>query len=92
MVNLLGDVWPEPEVHPDWSPILQHPRAKLHLYGKASARAKRKRASSGEAPPLRKGQRACEAEDGPFHRVGGRPEVGADHGQGDAGQVARGTV
>ena len=42
MVNLLGDVWPEPEVHPDWSPILEHPRAKLHLYGKASARAKRK--------------------------------------------------
>lgn len=42
MVNLLGDVWPAPEVHPDWSPIVNHPRAKLHLYGKASARPKRK--------------------------------------------------
>ncbi|WP_133794106.1 5-(carboxyamino)imidazole ribonucleotide synthase [Prosthecobacter fusiformis] len=42
MVNLLGDVWPSEHVHPDWSPILGHPRAKLHLYGKASARAKRK--------------------------------------------------
>ncbi len=42
MVNLLGDVWPEPEVHPDWSPVLEHPRAKLHLYGKEQARAKRK--------------------------------------------------
>lgn len=42
MVNLLGDVWPEPDVHPDWAPILENPRAKLHLYGKASARAKRK--------------------------------------------------
>lgn len=42
MVNLLGDVWPEPEIHPDWAPVLKHPLAKLHLYGKASARAKRK--------------------------------------------------
>ncbi|HEY1083226.1 MAG TPA: 5-(carboxyamino)imidazole ribonucleotide synthase [Prosthecobacter sp.] len=42
MVNLLGDVWPSEHVHPDWSPVLNHPRAKLHLYGKASARAKRK--------------------------------------------------
>ena len=42
MVNLLGDVWPEPEVHPDWSAVLEHPRAKLHLYGKEQARAKRK--------------------------------------------------
>lgn len=42
MINLLGDVWPEPKIHPDWSPVLQHPRAKLHLYGKAEARAKRK--------------------------------------------------
>jgi 5-(carboxyamino)imidazole ribonucleotide synthase len=42
MVNLLGDVWPKPDVHPDWTPVLEHPRAKLHLYGKASARAKRK--------------------------------------------------
>jgi len=42
MVNLLGDVWPSEHVHPDWSPVLNHPKAKLHLYGKASARAKRK--------------------------------------------------
>lgn len=42
MANLLGDVWPSELVHPDWSPVLNHPRAKLHLYGKASARAKRK--------------------------------------------------
>ncbi|MEN3940601.1 5-(carboxyamino)imidazole ribonucleotide synthase [Prosthecobacter sp. SYSU 5D2] len=42
MVNLLGDVWPSEHVHPDWAPVLNHPRAKLHLYGKASARAKRK--------------------------------------------------
>ena len=42
MINLLGDVWPGATVHPDWSPVLNHPRAKLHLYGKAEARAKRK--------------------------------------------------
>jgi 5-(carboxyamino)imidazole ribonucleotide synthase len=42
MINLLGDVWPTETTHPDWSPVLNHPRASLHLYGKASARAKRK--------------------------------------------------
>lgn len=42
MVNLLGDIWPEPTVHPDWSPVLNHPRAKLHLYGKLEARSRRK--------------------------------------------------
>lgn len=42
MVNLLGDVWPAEQTPPDWTPVLAHPRAKLHLYGKASARAKRK--------------------------------------------------
>jgi 5-(carboxyamino)imidazole ribonucleotide synthase len=42
MVNLLGDEWPAPDQHPDWTPILHHPTAKLHLYGKHSARAKRK--------------------------------------------------
>lgn len=42
MINLLGDVWPAETVHPDWCSVLGHPRAKLHLYGKASARAKRK--------------------------------------------------
>jgi 5-(carboxyamino)imidazole ribonucleotide synthase len=42
MVNLLGDVWPGPETPPDWSAVLNHPGAKLHLYGKQSARPKRK--------------------------------------------------
>ncbi len=42
MINLLGDIWPQPTVHPDWSPVLSHPRAKLHLYGKLEARARRK--------------------------------------------------
>jgi 5-(carboxyamino)imidazole ribonucleotide synthase len=42
MVNLLGDVWKDEATPPDWSPIWNHPKAKLHLYGKASARAKRK--------------------------------------------------
>ena len=42
MVNLLGDVWPAELTHPDWSPILSHPRAKLHLYGKERAKWRRK--------------------------------------------------
>ncbi len=42
MVNLLGDVWPAGQVAPDWTPVLGHPRAKLHLYGKSAARPKRK--------------------------------------------------
>ena len=42
MVNLLGDVWPAPDAPPDWTPVIGHPRAKLHLYGKAGARPKRK--------------------------------------------------
>ncbi len=47
MVNLLGDVWfadaaaREPR-EPDWSRVLRHPQAKLHLYGKAEARRGRK--------------------------------------------------
>lgn len=46
MVNLLGDVWrdptgPAPQA-PDWSVVLRQPRAKLHLYGKATARIGRK--------------------------------------------------
>ncbi len=40
MVNLLGDLWNGKE--PDWSHVLQHPQAKLHLYGKHEARSKRK--------------------------------------------------
>ena len=42
MVNLLGDLWPAPTRHPDWSPVLRHPRAFLHLYGKLTAKPRRK--------------------------------------------------
>lgn len=40
MVNLLGDLWAAGE--PDWTHVLCHPRAKLHLYGKDVARVGRK--------------------------------------------------
>lgn len=40
MINLLGDVWRNGD--PDWSIVLQHPSAKLHLYGKTEARPGRK--------------------------------------------------
>ena len=40
MINLLGDVWHSGE--PDWNAVLQHPSAKLHLYGKSEARPGRK--------------------------------------------------
>jgi 5-(carboxyamino)imidazole ribonucleotide synthase len=47
MINLLGDIWfrgPDPNVavEPDWTQVLRHPQAKLHLYGKAEARRGRK--------------------------------------------------
>ncbi len=42
MVNLLGDLWPQPERAPDWSPVLLHEQAKLHLYGKRVAKPGRK--------------------------------------------------
>lgn len=42
MINLLGDVWPSESQHPDWSPVLNHPSAKLHLYGKELAKWRRK--------------------------------------------------
>ncbi len=42
MVNLLGDVWYTEVNHPDWSPVLSHPRANLHLYGKKKALPGRK--------------------------------------------------
>jgi 5-(carboxyamino)imidazole ribonucleotide synthase len=42
MVNLLGDVWPTETRDPDWALVLQHPRAKLHLYGKQLAKMRRK--------------------------------------------------
>lgn len=40
MVNLLGDLWSDGE--PDWSAVLAAADARLHLYGKATARARRK--------------------------------------------------
>jgi len=46
MINLLGDLWFESEEHearePDWSAVLRHPGANLHLYGKREARRGRK--------------------------------------------------
>ena len=46
MVNLLGDIWyagAKTEAHePDWTRVLRHPAAKLHLYGKAEPRRGRK--------------------------------------------------
>jgi 5-(carboxyamino)imidazole ribonucleotide synthase len=42
MVNLLGSVWYGEMQAPDWTPVLSHPRAKLHLYGKRRALPKRK--------------------------------------------------
>ncbi len=41
MVNLLGDVW-HGEATRDWSPILQNPRAKFHLYDKGDPHPGRK--------------------------------------------------
>lgn len=41
MVNLLGDVW-HGRTARDWSGILKHPRAKLHLYDKGDPRSGRK--------------------------------------------------
>lgn len=40
MVNLLGGLWARGE--PRWEDLLQHPQAKLHLYGKSEPRAGRK--------------------------------------------------
>lgn len=40
MVNLLGELWRNGD--PDWSKVLRHASAKLHLYGKTEARAGRK--------------------------------------------------
>jgi len=46
MVNLLGDIWFEGTStvprEPKWTAVLQHPQAKLHLYGKAEPRRGRK--------------------------------------------------
>ena len=42
MVNLLGNLWSADGRAPDWEPILSEPNAKLHLYGKGSAKPGRK--------------------------------------------------
>jgi 5-(carboxyamino)imidazole ribonucleotide synthase len=47
MVNLLGDVWFADAAataprEPDWTRVLVHPQAKLHLYGKSEPRRGRK--------------------------------------------------
>jgi 5-(carboxyamino)imidazole ribonucleotide synthase len=47
MVNLLGDLWFAAAVdatprEPDWTQVLRHPQAKLHLYGKSEPRRARK--------------------------------------------------
>lgn len=44
MVNILGDAWPKTEQSaPDWAGLMaKFPDVKLHLYGKAEARAGRK--------------------------------------------------
>ena len=49
MVNLLGDIWFDAADaraaaprEPDWTRVLVHPAAKLHLYGKAEPRRGRK--------------------------------------------------
>lgn len=44
MLNLLGDVWRGADLKtaPDWSHVLTHPGAHLHLYGKREARPGRK--------------------------------------------------
>ncbi len=41
MVNLLGQLWVD-QIEPDWTVVLEHPRARLDLYGKAEARPGRK--------------------------------------------------
>ncbi|HEY5892510.1 MAG TPA: 5-(carboxyamino)imidazole ribonucleotide synthase [Chthoniobacterales bacterium] len=42
MVNLLGDLWPNPATPPDFYPVLAEPDARLHLYGKSEGRKGRK--------------------------------------------------
>ena len=46
MLNLLGDIWFGSDAakarEPDWTCVLRHPQAKLHLYGKSEPRRGRK--------------------------------------------------
>lgn len=42
MLNLLGDMWPDVEVAPDWNTVFRDESAALHLYGKKRAMGRRK--------------------------------------------------
>ncbi len=42
MLNLLGDMWPDEQVPPDWTPLFADGSAFLHLYGKRRAIGRRK--------------------------------------------------
>jgi len=42
MLNLLGDMWLTENQEPDWSPLLLDGETSLHLYGKSSAKGRRK--------------------------------------------------
>jgi 5-(carboxyamino)imidazole ribonucleotide synthase len=42
MLNLLGDMWPDELVAPDWTPLFADGSAFLHLYGKRRAVGRRK--------------------------------------------------
>ena len=42
MLNLLGDMWPDVEVSPDWTAVFRDQSAALHLYGKKRAIGRRK--------------------------------------------------
>ena len=56
MVNLLGDLWADGE--PSWASALAMPDVKLHLYGKATARAGRKMGHLTVLAPTRELARA----------------------------------
>ncbi len=63
MVNLLGDLWTDGE--PDWAAALALPETRLHLYGKAEARPRRKMGhltALGDTPAEARA-RALEARD-----------------------------
>lgn len=42
MLNLLGDMWPDVEISPDWTAVFRDQSAALHLYGKKRAIGRRK--------------------------------------------------
>lgn len=78
MVNLLGDLWFDDtgvRREPDWAAVLDHPDAKLHLYGKEQPRPGRKMghvtvsADSGEEAETEAIQLRSRAAAGPDGRV-----------------------